>query len=162
MPRGPLQGRTIDGLKELNDALLKLPKAIAERHLRLAVGAGAQVIKKQTLSTMSAMGIKERTGTLKRAIYVKAITELSKSNEKVYFVGVRQGKRYGSRETKSGRKILNRDAYYWWWIHMGTSKLPAKRFLTVAFENKKEAAVDAIAARLKKGIDTEAKKVGRK
>lgn len=155
-------GRTIDGLRELNDALLKLPKAIAERHLRLAVGAGAQVIRKQVLNRITAAGIQKRTGTLERSVYVKAIKELSKPNEKVYFVGVRQGKRYQARETKSGRKLLNRDSFYFWWLEFGTSKMPARPFLRPAFETKKEAAVDAIAARIKKGLDTESKKLGKK
>lgn len=156
------KGRTIDGLKELNDALLKLPQAIAERHLRLAVGAGAQVIRKQVIERISAAGIHKRTGTLERAVYAKAVTELSKNNEKVYFVGVRQGRRYGARKTKKGREIANRDAFYWWWLEFGTSKMPARPFMRPAFENKKEDAVEAIKARLAKGIDAEAKKLGKK
>lgn len=42
---------------------------------------------------------------------------------------------------------------YWWLVEFGTSKMPARPFLRSAFEAKKAAALNAVHASLKKGLD---------
>ena len=50
-------------------------------------------------------------------------------------------------------------AYYWRFLEFGTSKLSAKPFLRPAFEAKKDAAVDAIKAKLAEAIEKTAAKL---
>lgn len=115
----------IDGLKELNFALKKLPEAVAQKHLKGAVGKAASVIRNQVTQNIATM-FNEQTGTLRRAVYTKAIKELSSLTRQTYFVGVRSGKKFQARKLKSGKLSGNRDAYYWKFLEFGHHTRPSK------------------------------------
>jgi HK97 gp10 family phage protein len=51
------------------------------------------------------------------------------------------------------------DAFYWFWIEFGTSKLPAKSFIRPAFDTKKEAAAEEIKRALAEGVKRQAEKL---
>lgn len=151
----------VQGLRELQDSLKKLPDNIARNVLRGAVGAGASVIRKEAQAkapvyTGEVSKGHPPPGTLKRAIVQKQIRELSSLFKQVFYVTVRRGKKY----TKQGKgSNLSQDAFYAAWVEWGTSKMPARPFMRPAFEAKKEAAVQAIKEYLTKRIPEEAAKL---
>lgn len=147
----------ITGLNELRAALRELPQRIARNTLRGAVSAGASVIRAEVRArapvyTGPVAEGHPPPGTLKRAIYQKQIAELSSLTHQVFFVGVRQGKKYRN-QGKKGDK--SQDAYYWRWVEFGTSKMAARPFMRPAFEAQKLAAVEAMKTYLTERIARE-------
>lgn len=149
----------VTGLSELAAALRELPQRIGKNVLRGSVAAGAAVVRieaksKAPVFTGDVSKGHPPPGTLKRAIYQKGIRELSDDQKQVFFVGVRQGKKYRN-QGKKGDK--SQDAYYWRWVEFGTSKQPAHPFLRPAFEASKMAAVEQIkdymAARIPREVE---------
>lgn len=127
----------IDGLKELEIRLKRLPQKVAGKALYSALMAGAEAIRKEAVSRAP-----EDTGKLKRNIVKrreKTRPELSAS----VVVGVRA----------KGKKTDPQNAYYWRYFEFGTSKRPARPFLRPAFEAQKEEAVARIAAKLRQRIE---------
>lgn len=111
----------VSGLKQLQDALYRLPINIAKNVLRGSVNAGAAVIRAQARDNAPVFTGKVSEGhpppgTLKRAIYTKRIPERSTEFRQVYFVGVRKGKKY-QKQGKNGQ--LSQDAYYASWVEFG-------------------------------------------
>lgn len=150
--------QNVEGLREIQSALQQLPDRIARNVLRGAVGAGASVIRQEAkLRAPVAEGPQRPDapppGTLKRAVYSKQIRELSSVAKQVYFVGVRRGRKY----RKVGKQYM--DAFYWWFVENGTSKMAARPFLRPAFEAKKNEAVEAIRLYLLKRIPDEVAKL---
>jgi HK97 gp10 family phage protein len=74
----------------------------------------------------------------------------------VFFVGVRQGKKY-RKQGKKGDK--SQDAYYWKFVEFGTSKMSARPFLRPAFEASKLQAVDRIQEYMAERIPREVEKL---
>lgn len=151
----------ISGLSELEAALRELPDRIGKNVLRGAVSAGAAEIRveaknKAPVYTGDVSKGHPPPGTLKRAIYQKQIRELSNDQTQVFFVGVRQGKKY----QKQGKKgNLSMDAFYWRWVELGSSARAAIPFLRPAFEAKKMAAVEAIKTYMANRIPAEVAKL---
>jgi HK97 gp10 family phage protein len=108
----------VTGLRELNDALAKLADDVAIKYARGAVAAGAAVIRDAARENVPV-----RSGKIKRAIYSKWIREQSSRERQSFFVSVRRGKAYKSRQrvSKKGRKTTTKDldAYYWTWVEFG-------------------------------------------
>ena len=183
MANNSFQNIKVEGLKELSDALQKLPEAIAKNALRGSVNAAAAVIRdeaKRLAPVMpEAMPSHQPPGTLKRSIIVKQIPEKSSVIQQTFYVTVRQGKKYQA-QGKKGNK--SQDAYYAKWVEFGhffvppkaagiswkkhrqqnqAKFVPAHPFLRPAFESKKEEAVQALKAYLEKRIPDEATKLNR-
>lgn len=136
----------VAGLSDLAAALRELPRRIGRNVLRGAVAAGASEVRaeartKAPVYTGDVAQGHPPPGTLKRAIYQKQIRELSDDQTQVFFVGVRQGKKY-RKMGKKGDKSM--DAYYWRFVEFGTSKMAARPFLRPAFEASKMDAVERI------------------
>lgn len=173
----------ITGLSELKRALQQLPKNIGKNVLRGSVNAGAVIIRDD--AKLRAPVMQEATtagqppGTLRRAIIVKQIKEKSGPEQQMFYVTVRQGKKYRA-QGKKGKK--SQDAFYARWIEFGHFYAPpkpkasswaqhrqlsrskwvaAKPFLRPAFEAKKHDAVEVIKAYLVKRIPQEAEKARR-
>lgn len=130
---------TVQGLKELSDALRALGPDISRNALRAGVKAAAKLVSDDAKSRVPV-----KTGVLRKAIYFKQIRELSGDVQQTFFVAARSGKKYQKR---------GQDAYYWRFLEFGTAKMPAKPIIRPAFESKKAGAVDAIAAKIKQRID---------
>lgn len=179
----------VKGLRELNDALAALPKAIAKNVLRGAVNAGATVIRKEAalrapVYQPGKYGIPDTRpdpGRLKRAIYQAHAPERSSEIVQTVLVGVRQGK--SQRAKQRGKSTVNLDAYYAKWVEFGhwyvpprtegTRKahrakyaappgrfIPAKPFMRPAFEAKKDEAIKAIEQYLRERLPRELNKQG--
>jgi HK97 gp10 family phage protein len=128
----------VKGLIELQDNIKKLGAQLATKGIKQSVAAGAKVVKQQVIQNAPV-----RSGALKNAILVKGKKEKQTPTFFQYIVGVRRGR----------NKKTKQDAYYWWWVENGTSKMPAKPFLRPAFENKKFEAADKIKSSLLAFID---------
>lgn len=151
----------VAGLADLAAALRELPQRIGRNVLRGAVAAGAAEIRKDAKNkapqyTGRIADGHPPPGTLRRAIYQKQINELSDAQRQVFFVGVRQGKKY-RKQGKKGDK--SQDAYYWKFVEFGTSKMSARPFLRPAFEASKLQAVDRIQEYLAERIPREVEKL---
>lgn len=150
----------IDGLKELNEALKRLPENVAKNVLRGATNAGASVIRKEAQQRAPVYTGNVGTGhpppgTLKKSIIQRQRRDLSGLVKQVFNIGVRAG----VTRDKAGNKKLG--AYYWWWVEFGTSKMAAKPFMRPAFEAQKLAAVEAIRKYLAERIPREAEKLNK-
>ncbi|MBK8916373.1 MAG: HK97 gp10 family phage protein [Phycisphaerales bacterium] len=139
----------IEGLSDLAKALREMPEDLSKNALRAGMRAGAATIRDEARLKVPIL-----TGRLREAVYLKQVRELSSRLTQVFFVGVRTGpKRKKNKQTGAIEKDYSRDAWYWRFIEFGTRFMSARPFLRPAFERKKEAAVAAIAARLKVRID---------
>lgn len=163
----------LQGFVELAEALKGLPDNINKNALRAAVGAGAAVVRNEAKRRAPVA-----TGVLRRAMYSKQIRELSSLTRQVVYVGARQGKKY----QKIGKKQRSQDAFYARFIEFGHYTRPAgggrlKRgrgrnaallagiqsgavrwvppqpFLRPAFDAKKQAAIDAMAEKIRERLD---------
>ncbi len=129
----------VEGLAEMRRALLELPVELQKGPLRAAVSAGAKVVQDKARELAP-----EDTGTLKRAIYRTRSKEGSSAVQEMAIVGARSGKRLRRRGL---------DAYYWRFLEFGTSKMAARPFLRPAFDTTMSQQVEAIAQKLKAGIE---------
>lgn len=150
----------IKGLKELSQALKQLPVNVGRNVLRSSVAAGAAVIRDEAkilapVYTGEVAQGHPPPGTLRRAIIQKQIPELSSQDQQTFFVTVRHGKRY----QLFGKKGVNLDAYYWWFVENGTVNMAKRPYLRPAFESKKAAAIAAIKDKMAQRIEVEAERV---
>ncbi|MEO5331320.1 MAG: HK97 gp10 family phage protein [Magnetococcus sp. YQC-5] len=151
-------GIHIDGLKEISDAMLKLPQKVAANALRQAVYAGAVVIRNEARQRAPV-----NTGTLRRSIIVRRPKKKTDRNVQKMEVAVRRGKKY---RNQGRRGNLSQDAWYWHFIEFGTKATrrrqyaaPARPFMRPAFDAKKMDAVTAIANKLRTSIEAKGGKV---
>lgn len=150
----------IEGLKELQAALLELPRKTAKNALRSAVNAGAAVVRKEArqkapVYTGAVSAGHPPPGTLKRSVIQKFIKEQSNDFQSTFYVTVRKGKKYRGQGKKAN---LSQDAYYAYFVEYGTAKMAAQPFLRPAFEATKEQALQAMLTKLKERIEQEAGK----
>lgn len=140
----------IEGLAELKEALKLMPEKIADRVLLAATMAGAEVIRKQAMANAPLL-----TGRLKANIIKRRVRGKQGKSARSASVDV------GVRSHRASKKGDKNNAYYWFFVENGTSKMDAKPFLRPAFDQKKEEAATAIKERLAKRIEKEAIKLGR-
>lgn len=139
----------LTGFKELAAQLRAIPNEMAEKDLISAASVGTSVVRKEVIRNARST-FTPRTGTLNRAIYQKRIKSLSDGKWKqTYIIGVLQGKRY----RRIGKKQISKDAYYWWWLEFGTSKMRPHPFVRPALPAKHAEAIAAIRKRLARRIE---------
>jgi len=128
------QTTKIDGLPELARKLKKLPDDLRRKELDKAVAAGARIIRNAAKQRAA-----KRSGVLARNIVVrKEKKKFKRGRDSVYRVGVLHGK--GAR---------GGDPYYFRFVEFGTSKMPARPFLRPALHSNGDAAIGAMAAKLR-------------
>ena len=135
---------------DVESALDRLGSAMGEGALRAAGFAGADVIRDEVVQRAPVL-----TGLLKSDVLVKRLEEKSQSNERqVYLITVRSGKRKytdsrrNKQKSRVGKAYAVQAAFYWRFIEFGTSKAAARPFMRPAFDSTKQAARDAIKAKL--------------
>lgn len=140
------------GFKELGEQLKQFAADVAEKELRASTLAATNVVRKRVRDNAFA-NFTMRTGTLDRAIFNKYVKGDSDGRWlQTYVIGVRQGKRYALKKNGKAQRGTKQDAYYWWWLEFGTSKMPARPFIRPALPATHDAAIGAMKARLQKGI----------
>jgi HK97 gp10 family phage protein len=152
----------IEGLRELERALLDLPAAVTRRVVRGAVAAGARMVRNEVKRS-----IPVRTGALKANVYMrraKADREMT-----TYEVSIRtKAAKYGNTKTnrrlgRVGQSYKQEKTWYWRVLEFG-SKRGHKRneYIQRAFQRTQRQAAQAIAEGLQKGVEREAARVGRR
>lgn len=129
----------LTGFKELADKLRAMGREIGEKALKGAVAGAAGLVRDEARRL-----VPQKTGTLRRSIYMVFDKERSTASKKVYVVGWRKGKRFRS----VGKNKVNLDGYYGLFVEFGTAKMAARPFVRPAFEKKKDAALDIIGKRI--------------
>jgi HK97 gp10 family phage protein len=157
----------IKGLKELMDALVKLPKEINKQKVVLRAlhdGARPMVAEAKRLApvldetkTYTRVGAKGKqykyrgTKYRKRGALRSAITQhTSRTEYNSVWVRVRS-KSYIFGANKKGARVG--DPNYWWLVEFGTSKMAARPFMRPAFETKKRESALLIRESLARGIE---------
>ena len=161
MPR--VETVRIEGLAQLDRALRELPQRIANRGLRASVYAGAKVIRDEARArapkAAQSLGPKQPPpGTLKRAVIMKHVRELSGGGRQTFYVLVRHGKQY-RKQGKRGQ--LSQDAWYWRFLEFGTRHMVARPFLRPALASRRQEALQAIRQRLAQRIEIDARALHR-
>lgn len=160
----------VEGLRELQRAMLELPKQLQGKVTQQALAAAAQPIVES-----ARLRAPEKTGRLAKAIYSRR-SRRSTPNLQVRDITVRSGKRQAQRDG---------DAYYWKFIEFGRAAIeakpgrllkftapdgrtvytrsakaiPARPFLRPAFEVQKSTALKIFQQRMRRGIDKAVLKV---
>jgi len=171
----------IAGLAELNRKFAALPPAVERNVVRSSMLEGARPMRDDARNRAPEYhGDVQQghppPGTLKKAIIIKYIPELSRGGRFVYFILVRHGKKF----QKMGKKQVNRDAYYWWFVERGhytraaggqlkrgrgrladinaktqagsISFVPPVSFMRKAFESQRMPSLDKILDAMRRGV----------
>ena len=160
----------ISGLRETVERLKALPRELAGKNggpVRKALFQAAKVIQEEAQRRVPV-----GTGRLKANI-VKLRDRNPRAAEgrpnELYHVGVRGGGAYGAKrrararkkslamggtvkEANRAAKADDKDAWYWWFVENGTSKMAAQPYLRPAFEAKKSEAVRVFTEILDKDV----------
>ena len=130
----------VNGLKEMERSLKKLPDNLRDKALKNASAAGARVIRKEAIRLAPS-----RTGRLKDNIVVS-----------------RSFKQRGRRVRLKGAVVIGIrgvSRYYAHLVEFGFSRGTPQPFMRPAFDNKADEALRAIAKKLSKEIVKQAKKL---
>jgi HK97 gp10 family phage protein len=120
---------------ELNKRLLTLNEDLQKRISYAAVSAAARVIKKKAIENAKAQGLHD-SGSLQENIAI--------SRNRIGETGIGQySYRIGVRGRKKAKKGGN-NPWYWWLHEFGSSKHPARPFITPAMMSERSNALDAM------------------
>lgn len=119
------------GFKEMQQRLTSLSDDLKGRVAMAAAGSGAGVVRKRAKQNAQAIGLID-TGALVENIAIAR--EKSNGLQFAYRIGVR-----GRRAKKAGG-----NPWYWWMHEFGTSRMPARPFLTPALVSERDAALTAM------------------
>ena len=134
------------GLLDLSDDLAALSKAENRHVMRNATRAAATIFKDEAVKRAPV-----RTGKLKRNIVV--ITQRDRSGGISSGVHVRgTNPRTGSSDNKM-KASNGKNAFYWRFVELGTSNLPAVPFIRPAYDARQEDAASAAFAVANQAID---------
>lgn len=158
----------IAGLRELLAGLSELPVELGKGAIYAALGGAARVVKDAAIanapvvdgnSPMVQAGYRS-AGTMKRAIRASR-SKINKGQNGFWETIVRVKPLKKSQEKKLGKRGAKNpnDPYYWWWVEFGTSKMAARPFLRPAFNDTKDAQLEAMRKRMRAGIERAAKKI---
>ena len=150
----------IEGLRELNAALARLPRELDRKVLNAALMAGARPM----VETIKARAPVD-TGTLARNIRARPVRPYPGTTATVE-IGVRRlNKRQVNLLREKARKAGQSprvNAWYWRFLEFGTSKMPARPFMRPGFEAQKLGVIESIKLALARRIEREATKLGGK
>jgi len=144
---------SITGLSDLEKRLAELPLRIAKNVMRGAIRAGAVVIQKEAKAKCPVSAEAHFLGKGVKRVLIQP-GELKKKGIKV-----RQAPRSSSPLIAYWVYVSKRN-WYWGFPEFGTAKMTARPFMRPAFDEKKEAATEAIRAYMGPRIDKEVAKLG--
>jgi HK97 gp10 family phage protein len=134
------------GLMDLSDDLLALSKAENRKVMRDATRAAASVFKDEVVKRAPV-----RSGRLKKNIVV--MTQRDRNGNISSGVHIRgTNPRTGNSDNKL-KTNDSRNAFYWRFVELGTSKQPAVPFVRPAYDARQEEATKAAFARANQAID---------
>jgi len=163
----------IHGLDDVRKALRALPKDIRKRELQKSLRKGADLIRdaarlrapigEETYTrNMRGTTFTHVKGTLADSIVVRAEKKKYLRDAAKVRIGVlTTNKKTGKAQINSAMAAAHEDAWYWRFIEFGTSKMPARPFLTPAFEMTKYIANETIKNALRIGVFKSANRVNK-
>lgn len=157
----------VEGVKEVADRLRALPAELGSKGggpLRAALFAGAKRLREAAKARAP-----RKTGNLVDNIIVyRSRNPRAEGATEHYSIGMRKGtRRYANsasnrRKSRALKKFKTAGAaYYGRFLELGTAKMAARPFLRRAFEESKEAAVDAFRARFLKAVEAAERKLAK-
>lgn len=138
----------IDGLQQLQRRMRYLSDQVQNKISKAAVGAAANLVKKEAIKNIQQNATID-TGSLLGAVIVKRIPPAKTRLAAEYIVTVR-----GRGKKKPSTKSKTQYAPHAFYLEFGTVRMSRKYpFLKPAFDDKKNQAVEVIAAKLKRALD---------
>jgi HK97 gp10 family phage protein len=150
---------SIHGLDKTVAALRALPVAISGKNggpLRGALFAATRLIRDEAIARAPIGKSTVKPGNLRRNIfaYRDPNPRASTGAAERFIISVRTGRK-GTRRFRVGggtRVLTGGDAWYWFWVEFGTSKMPARPFMRPAFESQKRRALIVFGRELRVGV----------
>lgn len=134
------------GLEQIAKDLETLSKSENKKVLRDATRAGAEVVAEVVRETAPIL-----TGKMSRNVVV--ITQKGRQGEVTSGVHIR-GVNPDTGNSDNAMKASNpKNAFYWRFVELGTSVMPAHPFVRPAYDNNQERAAEAAIARANTAID---------
>jgi HK97 gp10 family phage protein len=145
----------IDGLRQLDEELKKLPIELQKKELRSAVAKSSAILRNEIIAKAPV-----DTGRVKNNVYRFYAKKQSDSGKATYVVGIRNGKKRKYVNSGKNRRIgragktyeTEGEAFYWRFTEFGTKKMPARPFVRPAFDAKKTEIIESIKLSLTKSI----------
>lgn len=134
------------GLLDIGHDLELLSKAESKKVLRDGTRAAAEVLKSAIVDRAP-----ERTGKLKRNVVV--VTMRGRRNAITSGVHIRGVNPETGNSDNKMKASNRRNAFYWRFVELGTSNMPAHPFVRPAFDTRQEEAARAAIARMNRAID---------
>lgn len=148
---------TITGTEQIVRNLKLLPERLGRNAMRRALRKGANVIRDQ-----ARINARQLDDNLTReAIYKNIVTQgMGRKRERqAGGVGMRVGVLGGARKGRGGDSNPGGDTWYWRLVHFGTSKMPARPFLTQAMASQASKAFSTTLDSMKIEVDKELRKI---
>ena len=134
------------GLLDISRDMELLSKAENKKVLRDGTRAAAEVLKTAIVERAP-----ERTGKLKRNVVV--VTMRGRRNAITSGVHIRGVNPETGNSDNTMKASNRRNAFYWRFVELGTSNMPAHPFVRPAFDARQDEATRAVIARMNKAID---------
>lgn len=134
------------GLLDISHDLEMLSKAENKKVLRDGTRAGADVMKKAVIERAP-----EKTGKLKRNVVV--VTMRGRRNAITSGVHIRGVNPETGNSDNKMKASNRRNAYYWRFVELGTSNMPAHPFVRPAFDTSQEQAAQVAIQVMNQAID---------
>ena len=134
------------GLLDISRDMELLSKAENKKVLRDGTRAAAEVLKTAIVERAP-----ERTGKLKRNVVV--VTMRGRRNAISSGVHIRGVNPETGNSDNTMKASNRRNAFYWRFVELGTSNMPAHPFVRPAFDARQDEATRAVIARMNKAID---------
>ncbi len=134
------------GLLDISHDMELLSKAENKKVLRDGTRAAAEVLKAAIVERAP-----ERTGKLKRNVVV--VTMRGRRNAITSGVHIRGVNPETGNSDNTMKASNRRNAFYWRFVELGTSNMPAHPFVRPAFDARQDEATRAVIARMNKAID---------
>ncbi|MDY6844230.1 MAG: HK97-gp10 family putative phage morphogenesis protein [Thermodesulfobacteriota bacterium] len=151
----------LEGFKEINRALRKMPIDIEKKYLQKSVRKSAKVVQKDAMKRVPV-----KTGFLKKNILLRKKRIKGYFGEVVYQVGISKDAFYGFFIEKgwipTGPKGEGAGTFKQFRAKAKSrgNHVPAKPFLRPSFDKNKNNIISVLKQELKKGIAKEARKIG--
>ena len=135
------------GLVDIAKDLETLSRAENNKVLRYATRAGAEVLRQEVEDRAPVL-----TGKLKKNVVV--VTQKGRRRGEIASGVHIRGVNPDTGNSDNKMKASNpRNAFYWRFVELGTSTMPAHPFVRPAFDTRQEEATQAALARMNQAID---------
>jgi HK97 gp10 family phage protein len=154
----------IKGLREIQQAMMKLPRRFDRKLLNQSLLVGARLVRddaKRRVPVLQTPDPRRVRGALMKAIHAGAVRPDRHTASVWVRVRPLTKRQIATFKRKSGKGAADNplDPFYWRFVEFGTSKMAARPFLRPAFEAKKVDAVNAAIADLRPRVDEAIKAV---